>query len=59
MKLTVMGLNFQELVYSAERRQLNASRKGVSVEFCLATFFDSKRDDIIKRWVDLLKTEGR
>lgn len=25
--------------------------------FCLETFFDSKRDKIIDRWVDLLKTE--
>lgn len=27
------------------------------MDFCLATFFDSRRDDIIKRWVDLLKTK--
>jgi PAS domain S-box-containing protein len=26
------------------------------VGFCLATFFDSRRDEIIRRWVDLLKT---
>ena len=30
---------------------------GVSVKFCLATFFKSRRDEIIHRWVELLKTD--
>ena len=31
--------------------------KEVCVGFCLASFFKSRRDEIISRWVDLLKTE--